>query len=87
MAGGFLTKTKQQVLEGAGRFDTSKPVGSMYSTMYAKPSYLEALKQWEEIAKDEGCSRADLAYRWVRFNSPLKAEQGDGKVMSVRRDL
>lgn len=55
--------------------------------MYAKPSYLEALKQWEEIAKDEGCSRADLAYRWVRFNSPLKAEQGDGKVMSVRRDL
>jgi len=85
IAGGFLTKTKQQVLEGAGRFDTSKPVGSMYSTMYAKPSYLEALAQWEKIASDEGCSRADLAYRWVRYNSPLKVEQGDAIIIGASR--
>ena len=30
IAGGFLVKTKQQVLDGAGRFDTSTPIGQMY---------------------------------------------------------
>ena len=47
--------------------------------MYAKPAYLEALSEWEAIAKDiAGCSKADLAYRWVTYSSPLKSEYGDG---------
>lgn len=83
IAGGFLTKTKQDVLDGKGRFDPSTPIGNMYATMYSKPAYLEALEQWEKIAKDEGVSRADLAYRWVKYNSPLKAEHGDAIIIGA----
>jgi aflatoxin B1 aldehyde reductase len=46
----------------------------MYSNMYSKPAYLEALSEWEAIAKEVGCSKGDLAYRWVSYSSPLKLE-------------
>lgn len=81
LAGGFLTKTKEQIAEGAGRF--GDVLGGMYKNMYAKPAYLEALSEWEAIAKDTGCSKADLAYRWVTYNSPLKPEQGDGVIVGA----
>ena len=83
LAGGFLTKTKAQIEEGVGRFNSSGDPG-MYTEMYAKPSLLEALAEWEQIAKDGGISRADLAYRWVRYNSPLKQEQGDAIIIGAR---
>jgi len=83
IAGGFLTKTKQDVLDGKGRFDSSTPIGQMYASMYSKPAYLEALAQWEQIAKDEGITRADLAYRWVKYNSPLKPEHGDAIIIGA----
>lgn len=56
----------------------------MYSGMYNKPSYLEALGKWEDIAKDEGISRAELAYRWVTYNSPLSPDHGDGIIIGAR---
>lgn len=77
IAGGFLTKTKKDIADGKGRFDRNTPLGEMYSGMYSKPSYLDALEQWESIAKNEGIPRAELAYRWVTYNSPLKREYGD----------
>ncbi|EMC93365.1 hypothetical protein BAUCODRAFT_26667 [Baudoinia panamericana UAMH 10762] len=82
MAGGFLTKTKQQITDGVNRF-SNEALGGMYRSMYNKPAYLEALAQWEQIAKDEGCSRAELAYRWVKYNSPLKAEHGDAIIFGA----
>jgi aflatoxin B1 aldehyde reductase len=81
LAGGFLTKTKEQIKQGAGRFGDA--YGGMYSNMYAKPAYLAALSEWEVIAKEVGCSKADLAYRWVSYNSPLKPEQGDGIIVGA----
>lgn len=72
-----MTKTKQDILDGKGRFDPSTPVGKMYSGMYSKPSYLEALAKWTKIAEGEGITNADLAYRWVKYNSPLSSENGD----------
>lgn len=51
--------------------------------MYNKPSYLDALAKWEAIAKREGCPRAELAYRWVRFNSPLSREHGDAIIVGA----
>lgn len=85
LAGGFLTKTKDQITQGAGRFNSDHPISNMYTGMYAKKSYIEALEQWEAIAKEEGVSRAELAYRWVRYNSPLKAEQGDAIIIGASR--
>ena len=84
LAGGFLTKSKQQIQEGAGRFNNpDNAISSMYSTMYAKPIYIEALEEWNTIAKEEGVSRAELAYRWVRYNSPLTADQGDAIIIGA----
>lgn len=77
LAGGFLTKSRSDIAAGKGRFDQSKALGQMYGSMYARPSYLDALEKWEKVAADEGVGRAELAYRWVAFNSPLKREYGD----------
>ncbi|KAK5117596.1 hypothetical protein LTR62_005018 [Meristemomyces frigidus] len=83
MAGGFLTKTRQQIESGAGRFDPQGPLGDMYSSMYGRPKLLAALEKWAAIAEEEGVSRADLAYRWVKYNSPLKAEYGDAIIIGA----
>lgn len=84
LAGGFLTKTKQQILDGAGRFNRNEPIGNMYANLYSRPAYLEALEKWDTIAKEAGCSPADLAYRWVKYNSPLKEENGDAIIIGAR---
>lgn len=82
LAGGFLTKSAQQIRDGAGRFGENSG-GGMYRDMYMKPAYLEALEKWEETAAQEGVSRAELAYRWVAANSPLKREYGDAIIVGA----
>ena len=82
LAGGFLTKSRSDIAEGKGRFDQSKALGQMYGSMYGKPSYLDALEKWETIAAEGGIGRAELAYRWVAWNCPLKRELGDKIIYS-----
>ncbi|QIW98195.1 hypothetical protein AMS68_003713 [Peltaster fructicola] len=83
LAGGFLTKTKQDIQDGKGRFDPSNYIGEMYSGLYARPTLLESLAEWESIAKEEGIPRAELAYRWVNYNSPLNAKYGDAIIFGA----
>jgi len=83
LAGGFLAKTKEQVQGGAGRFNNDV-LGGMYNRMYNKPAMLEVLTEWEEIAKEAGCSRVDLANRWVKYNSPLSADHGDAIIVGAK---
>ncbi|KAK8050227.1 hypothetical protein PG994_011957 [Apiospora phragmitis] len=78
IAGGFLTKTRNVLETGAG---TGRFLGKVYMTLYAKPSYLDALDVWAQIAKDEGISPGELAYRWVCCNSALRGDQGDGVLL------
>ncbi|KAF5238904.1 hypothetical protein FANTH_10147 [Fusarium anthophilum] len=81
-AGGFLAKSKQQVLEGAGRFAKDGGLLSdVYNTLYNRPSLLDALPTWQGIARDAGCSGYDLAIRWVTFNSVLKPDYGDAVII------
>lgn len=82
LAGGFLTKTAQQIAEGAGRF-SDEALGGMYKRMYAKPAFIKALEKWAAIAEEEKTTRADLAYRWVAYNSPLKKELGDAIIVGA----
>nr|POF12839.1 oxidoreductase siro [Quercus suber] len=86
LAGGFLTKTKQDVEEGKGRFDKTSHVGKIYRGLYARPAYLAALEKWEAVANEEGVTRAELAYRWVTYNSALKPENGDGIIIGASSD-
>lgn len=87
VAGGFLTKTRAQI-EGrgadSGRFAEGSR-GGFYYDMYARPSLLDALEKWEVIAKEEGCSKAELAFRWVAYNSPLSTKYGDGLILGASK--
>jgi aflatoxin B1 aldehyde reductase len=82
LASGFLTKTKKQIIGGEGRFN-KEVIGGLYGWMYAKQSYFEAPEGWNEIAKDEGWSKAAPAYRWVAYYSPLKNEYGDAVIVGA----
>jgi len=86
LAGGFLTKTRQQLIEGVGdgKWSKNSPL-TMYKDMYIKPSYLEALDRWHQLAEQEGISHALLAYRWVAYHSPLKSEYGDGLILGASK--
>lgn len=87
IAGGFLTKTRSQITEGvdAGRFTDAHPVGKMYLALYNKPSYLQALDIWQEAANEINVSKAELAYRWVTFNSPLSSKHGDAIIFGCTK--
>jgi aflatoxin B1 aldehyde reductase len=84
IAGGFLAKTREQVEQGAGRFDKSTAIGKRYGDMYHKPSYLDALDKWGKISEDAGAAKAELAYRWVTYHSALSSELGDAVIFGAR---
>ncbi|KAG6356770.1 hypothetical protein INS49_014644 [Diaporthe citri] len=83
-AGGFLAKSKQQVLDGVGRFGKDGGTeGLFYNELYNKPALLGVLTTWSEIARDAGTSPYHLATRWVSYNSALKPENGDALIIGV----
>ncbi|KAH7135123.1 NADP-dependent oxidoreductase domain-containing protein [Dendryphion nanum] len=82
IAGGFLTKTIEQLDTGAGRFN-AQALGGLYNALYNKPSLREGLSEWNAIAEKEGVSKAELAYRWVGFHSQLREELGDAVIFGA----
>lgn len=85
IAGGFLSKDMESlVTSNAGRWNPSTFLGGLYHALYNKPNMLEALRLWDKISKESGISKADLAYRWVRYNSALNGELGDGVLIGSR---
>ncbi|KAI1130213.1 putative aldehyde reductase [Nemania abortiva] len=79
IAGGILAKTRDEVLGGLGRFVN----GSLYWKLYVNSANLEALAKWADIAKEARCHTAELAYRWMRYNSPLRGELGDAMIIGA----
>jgi len=78
IAGGFLTKTREQIEAGESRF-----AAGIYQDLYAKKSFLEALTEWRSIAQSEGVSPAELAYRWVLHHSALDPKYGDAVIFGA----
>lgn len=68
---------------GEGRWDPSSMVGKIYHDRYNRPALMEALEVWESVANEAGVSKSELAYRWVRYNSMLKPEFGDGIILGA----
>ncbi|ROW04868.1 hypothetical protein VMCG_04883 [Cytospora schulzeri] len=86
VAGGFLTKTRKAFEEGTagGRFSADmRPALAMYKGFYVKPSMLQALDRWEELAGVQGVSKAELANRWVYYHSAMKPELGDTLILGA----
>lgn len=80
IAGGFLSKTRQQIEAGGTRFSSDQMYG-IYHKLYVKDTYLAGLERWETIAHHEGISKTEMAYRWVMYHSNLEPEYGDGIVI------
>ncbi|RHZ54510.1 aldo/keto reductase family protein [Aspergillus thermomutatus] len=86
IAGGFLTKTKEQILNGGeGRWDPNSLFGQVYHKLYNNPAMLEALDDWGEIAAAEGIARAELAYRWIFFHSHIREDLGDAVLVGATK--
>lgn len=86
IAGGFLAKSKKELTGDGGRFaDGKNPLSGVYNAMYNRPSFVEALGEWEKIAENEGISRAELAYRWVVYHAQLQADAGDAVLVGARK--
>lgn len=83
LAGGFLTKSKADIDSGVGRFN-QEVMGGLYNKLYNREGLKDALVKWNEIAEKEGVSKAELAYRWVGYNSALKEEEGDAVLFGGR---
>ncbi|KAJ6518774.1 aldehyde reductase [Mycena sanguinolenta] len=86
IAGGLLTKTPQELRDGAteGRYAQGHILRKLYAGLYNKPAYYKALEMWAEVAKETGIGRAELAYRWVAFDSMVDAKYGDAILVGPR---
>lgn len=85
VAGGFLTKTPEDIDGGKGRFSKEIPFFSaMYNSLYNTPAKLKFLSEFGKIAIENSISQAELAYRWVTYHSSLKPENGDGIILGSR---
>ncbi|KAJ7167040.1 NADP-dependent oxidoreductase domain-containing protein [Mycena filopes] len=87
IAGGLLTKTSAQLRGGvdAGRFSKGDGMEPLYGPLYNKPSYYTALDLWAEAAKEAGCSGAELAYRWVAYDSAVDGKYGDAVIFGASK--
>lgn len=84
IAGGFLSKSKAALTEPDGRFGEGQPLAQVYNGMYNRPSFVAALDVWEQIAKEENTTRAELAYRWIAYHSKMAGEHGDVIIVGAR---
>lgn len=83
IAGGFLSKSKEQLLDPKGRFGKGDELAKLYNGLYNRPSYIAALDTWSQIAQSEGTSRAELAYRWEFWHSKLNGKLGDAVIVGA----
>jgi aryl-alcohol dehydrogenase-like predicted oxidoreductase len=83
LASGFLVKTPADIKAGAGSFKHTTILGKILQDMYGKPAYLHFLDDYAKLAKESGNTQAGMAYRWVVWNSALKAELGDAVVLGA----
>ena len=82
IAGGFLAKTPEELENAKGRWDPESWVGKIYRNLYVeKPATMAALNKWHEVAKAEGVSAVELAYRWAAHNSILDGSKGDAVII------
>ncbi|KAJ6160646.1 hypothetical protein N7470_004042 [Penicillium chermesinum] len=85
IAGGYLTKTPEDINSGKGRFSRDLPAfGAMYNSLYNTPKKLSFLTEFGKIASENSISQAELGYRWVAYHSALTPENGDGIIIGSR---
>lgn len=61
-------------------------MGGIYKKMYNQPKFLNLLDEWATLAKKEGISQAELAFRWVNYHSALNPKYGDGVIFGASKN-
>lgn len=59
-------------------------MGGLFSMLYDHEHLRKALFTWNYIARKEGVSNAELAYRWVAYHSALHGDE-DGILLGVSK--
>ena len=85
IASGFLVKTEADIIQGTGRWNPAQPYGKTLQKNYNRPSLLEFLRDFIQLAKSNGISQAHLAYRWIRYHSFLRADMGDMVIIGASK--
>jgi len=88
LAMGFLAKKAEDFEPGTnkltgGRWDRTTPFGMIQGIMFNKPSMINLLAEWNEIAAGAGLSKAGMAYRWAMYHSALKGKLGDEMIIGA----
>lgn len=85
LAGGFLAKTPDYFRRrvNKGRWDPKSEVGELYNRLYNKRQLVGALDTWGAAADQAQCTRAALAYRWLKHHSMLHPKHGDAILMGA----
>jgi aflatoxin B1 aldehyde reductase len=85
VAAGFLLKSQDDITQGKGRWDPSTLYGKLLNRNYNRPSLLQYLQDFTHLANSTGISQAELAYRWVRYNSALRGDLGDSVIIGATK--
>lgn len=80
LAGGFLTgryRRDQTDFEPGSRFDPSIMQGQLHRGRYWNDAYFDALERIQTVAGKHGLTVAEVALRWLKHHSQLRAALGD----------
>lgn len=83
MSMGFLAKTPEYIEKGLGMWTRDNFFGRQLQASWNHPEFMELLRQFEKLSSETGLSRANLAYRWVRYHSALDGELGDEMIVGA----
>lgn len=86
LAGGFLTgryTRDQTTFEPGSRFDPGIWQGTLHRNRYWNDSYFDALESIHAVAEKHGLTDAEVALRWLKHHSQLRAELDDAIIVGA----
>ncbi|RAK77033.1 aldo/keto reductase family protein [Aspergillus fijiensis CBS 313.89] len=86
LAGGFLTgryARQQTEFEAGSRFDPAIVQGAVARGRYWNDTYFDALESIQEVSGRLGLTVAEVALRWLKYHSELRAELGDAIIVGA----
>ncbi|OJK04933.1 hypothetical protein ASPACDRAFT_1861850 [Aspergillus aculeatus ATCC 16872] len=86
LAGGFLTgrySRQQTEFEAGSRFDPAIVQGAVARGRYWNDTYFDALERIQEVCGRLGLTVAEVALRWLKYHSELRAELGDAIIIGA----
>ena len=85
IGGGFLAQepAKLRAWKASGRYGWENLIGDLQRTLFYKESLLDALEQFQIIAREAGITQAALAFRWVTYHSKLQGDKGDAIIIGA----